>query len=140
MAGALAQVPLDLGRADDQAKAVMEPMSAGAPDPRTDTLHVFTRAEVMPRPIGTPLDVCARVMPGEGPMEAACAQHTKVYVRFIVERDGTLTAPAVVKGACPTLDRLALACVAGSPRWRPGVLKGVPVRVLVVQPIQIEPR
>jgi hypothetical protein len=140
MAGALAQVPPDLGRADDQAKAVMEPMSAAAPDPRTDTLHVYTRVDAMPAPIGSPLAGCAGASSDGDGREDACLQRTKVYVRFIVERDGRLTAPAVVKGACPSLDRMAIACVERSPRWRPGMQDGVPVRVQVVLPIQFEPR
>lgn len=129
-----------LDNADTRAKAVMEPLVADPLDPRVDTLHVFNRVEKMPEPPGTFLEGCTKVDADDPPLEEACAQRTKVFVRFIVERDGRLTAPAVVKGACPALDRLALECVHRSARWKPGTENGAPVRVQVVVPVRFEVR
>ncbi|MBL8002725.1 MAG: energy transducer TonB [Flavobacteriales bacterium] len=129
-----------LDTADARARAVMEQLVADPLDPRVDTLHVFNRVESMPEPPDSFLEGCTQVTAGEGALEEACLQRTKVYVRFIVERDGSLTSPALVKGACPTLDRLALECVHRSARWKPGTQDGAPVRVQVVVPVQFEPR
>lgn len=129
-----------LDTADARARAVMEQLVADSLDPRVDTLHVFNRVEAMPEPPDSFLEGCTQVTAGEGALEEACLQRTKVYVRFIVERDGSLTSPALVKGACPKLDRLALECVHRSARWKPGTQDGAPVRVQVVVPVQFEPR
>lgn len=62
----------------------------------------------------------------------------KVFVSFIVEKDGTLTDIRVIKdvgfGAGVEAERVMRL----SPRWRPGVKEGKPVRVLnrVAIPIQ----
>ena len=110
-------------------------------DPRVDTMHVFTRVDVMPESQVSVTSPCTgQLLVDQGELEPDCLQHTKVYLRFIVERDGRTTSPAVVKGACPTLDRVALGCLDHMPRWKPGLLKGVPVRVQMVMPIQFEPR
>lgn len=129
-----------LDAADDKAGAVIEAPVGRQADPRIDTLHVFDRVDVMPVGIEPLMKGCATVRSEGAGLEEACLTRTKVHVRFIVERDGRLTEPAVVKGACPTLDRMALECVRRSPRWSPGLLNGVPVRVRLVMPIQFEPR
>lgn len=41
-------------------------------------------------------------------------------MRFIVERDGRLTDPVIVKGRCAALEQQVLCAVAASPRWEPG--------------------
>jgi TonB family protein len=59
-----------------------------------------------------------------------------VYVEFIVETNGDITSPQVVKGVHPLLDAEALRVVKGSPAWIPGKQKGVDVRVKMVLPIK----
>jgi len=53
----------------------------------------------------------------------------KVYVTFIVERDGTVTNGKVVKGVDPLINDEALKAVMSSPRWTPGRQRGEAVRV-----------
>jgi periplasmic protein TonB len=55
--------------------------------------------------------------------------HGKVYVTFIVERDGTVSNGKVVKGVDPLIDNEALKAVMSSPKWSPGRLRGESVRV-----------
>lgn len=52
----------------------------------------------------------------------------RVFVEFIVERDGTLTNIKVVKGISPDCDKEAIRLVAMAPKWKPGHQKGQPVR------------
>ncbi|MBK9177424.1 MAG: energy transducer TonB [Flavobacteriales bacterium] len=49
-----------------------------------------------------------------------CRKHEQVVVRFIVERDGRLTDPVIVKGRCAALEQQILCAIAASPRWEPG--------------------
>ena len=59
----------------------------------------------------------------------------KVYVTFIVDRDGGVTDVKVLQGVDPLLDREALRVVRNLPRWKPGKQRGVPVRVSYTVPI-----
>ena len=134
-------LPPGLFTSSDGAHELILGPSTDTLDPRVDTMHVFTRVDVMPESQVSVTSPCTgQLLVDQGELEPDCLQHTKVYLRFIVERDGRTTSPAVVKGACPTLDRVALGCLDQMPRWKPGLLKGVPVRVQMVMPIQFEPR
>ncbi len=53
----------------------------------------------------------------------------KVYLTFIVERDGSVTNVNVVKGVHKLLDEEAKRAIESSPPWSPGLQKGRPVRV-----------
>ena len=53
----------------------------------------------------------------------------RVYVTFIVERDGSVTNGKVVKGVDPLINDEALKAVMSSPKWTPGKQRGTAVRV-----------
>ena len=53
----------------------------------------------------------------------------KVYVAFIVERDGAVSNVKLVKGIDPLINDEALRVVRSSPKWTPGRNRGVAVRV-----------
>lgn len=53
----------------------------------------------------------------------------KVYITFIVEKDGSVTNVKVLKGIDPLINDEALKSVASSPKWTPGKKRGVAVRV-----------
>jgi protein TonB len=53
----------------------------------------------------------------------------KVYITFIVENDGTVSDVKVAKGVDPLIDNEAVKAVKSSPKWSPGKLRGMTVRV-----------
>ena len=53
----------------------------------------------------------------------------RVYLTFVVERDGTVTNVNIVKGVDKLLDEEAKKAVEASPPWSPGLQRGRPVRV-----------
>jgi len=53
----------------------------------------------------------------------------KVFVSFVVERDGSVTDVKVLKGLGFGCDEEAIKVIKKSPLWKPGKNKGVPVRV-----------
>ncbi|WP_231426772.1 M56 family metallopeptidase [Pedobacter sp. Leaf250] len=53
----------------------------------------------------------------------------KVFLSFIVEKDGSLSDVAITRGLGSGLDEEAIRVLNGSPRWNPGVTGGKPVRV-----------
>ncbi len=68
---------------------------------------------------------------------AALDQHLsgKVIVTFIVDNEGRLRDPRVVRGLGHGLDEEALRLVRLMPWWNPGRIKGQPVWVSVTMPI-----
>ncbi len=59
----------------------------------------------------------------------------KVYIGFIVEKNGTLTDFKIIKGIGNGCDEEAIRVLKLSPPWKPGVAEGKPVRTSYVQPI-----
>ena len=59
----------------------------------------------------------------------------KVIVSFVVERDGTLTDVKVSRGLGSGCDEEAVRVLRASPKWKPGMQNGRPVRVAYTMPI-----
>lgn len=59
----------------------------------------------------------------------------KVVVSFIVNKDGSISSPTVVKSVDPMLDNEAMRVVKMMPRWKPGLEKGKPCRTMFAIPI-----
>ncbi|HRW98094.1 MAG TPA: energy transducer TonB [Cyclobacteriaceae bacterium] len=59
----------------------------------------------------------------------------KVFVQAIVAKDGSLTDLQVLKGMGAGCDEEALRVVAKSPKWKPGLQRGHPVRTRIVIPL-----
>lgn len=59
----------------------------------------------------------------------------RVYLQFIVEKDGTISNIEVVKGIGGGCDEEAVRVLAGAPAWNPGKQRGVPVKVRMTIPI-----
>ena len=59
----------------------------------------------------------------------------KVFVQFVIEKDGTITDIVVVKGIGGGCNEEAIRVVEMAPAWIPGKQRGKPVRVRMVLPI-----
>ena len=59
----------------------------------------------------------------------------KVYVRFIVDKSGSVTNVEVVRGVDKNLDAEAVRVVKSLPKYKPGKQRGKPVRVMFTVPI-----
>ncbi len=59
----------------------------------------------------------------------------RVLVTFIVNKDGSLTEPEVVKSVDPLLDAEALRLISVMPKWKPGTQRGKPVRTKYTLPV-----
>jgi TonB family protein len=62
----------------------------------------------------------------------------KVFISFVVERDGSLTNSAILRGVSPDIDAEALRVVNNSPKWKPGIQNGRPVRVQYSIPLNFK--
>lgn len=59
----------------------------------------------------------------------------RVIITFVVERDGSLSKVKVVRGIGSGCDEEAVRVMKNSPKWKPGIQNGRPVRVLYSIPI-----
>jgi periplasmic protein TonB len=101
-----------------------------------DTLKepIQTKVEIMPEPPGglaafykyiaanIQVPVSVRTLGIEG----------KVYMKFVIDSDGSITNVSVMKGVlgCPDCDEEAKRLIESYPqKWKPGTLNGEPVRV-----------
>jgi len=59
----------------------------------------------------------------------------RVLVQFIIEKDGSVSSPEILKEVHPSLDAEALRIVSGMPKWSPARQRGEPVRAKFTVPI-----
>ena len=59
-----------------------------------------------------------------------------VYVRFVVDKDGSVNNVEILRGADPLLDREAIRVVESLPKWKPGKQRGKAVKVSHSVPIK----
>ena len=59
----------------------------------------------------------------------------KVFVQFVIDKDGSLTDVEVIKGIGAGCDEEAQRVIAEAPKWMPGKQRGRPVKVRMVVPI-----
>ncbi len=59
----------------------------------------------------------------------------RVYVTFVVDKNGQVANARIARGVDPSLDQEALRVVNNLPNWKPGVQRGEPVNVSFTVPI-----
>ncbi len=59
----------------------------------------------------------------------------RVFVQFVIDEQGNVKDPKVIKSADPLLDKAALELMAGCPQWAPGRQNDKPVKVSFTLPI-----
>lgn len=62
----------------------------------------------------------------------------RVLIQFIVNKDGSIVDPEVVKSVNPYLDKEALRVISTMPSWKPGSQRGKPVRVKFTVPVNFK--
>jgi len=62
----------------------------------------------------------------------------KVFVNFVVNKDGSVSNVKIARGVDPAIDAEALRVVSALPKWKPGKQRGAPVRVSYTVPISFK--
>lgn len=62
----------------------------------------------------------------------------KVYIQFVIEKDGSITDVKVVRGVDASLDKEAVRVIKSMPKWKPGKQRNKPVRVSYTLPINFQ--
>ncbi len=113
-------------------------VSYGSTTPKVESTDpVFNIVEEMPEFPGG--DLALRQFIAKTVKYPVSAQESgkqgKVYVNFVVEKDGSVGRVKVVRGVDPALDMEALRVVKSSPKWTPGKQRGEAVAVSYTVPI-----
>lgn len=61
----------------------------------------------------------------------------KIYLTFVIETDGSIVETKIIKGLGYGLDEEAIRILKNYKDWNPGIMRGIPVRVLYSLPITI---
>ncbi|MCK5471315.1 MAG: energy transducer TonB [Cyclobacteriaceae bacterium] len=131
------EIDLDIEMTEDTqiAAVIIEQVNESVPEEKAD--EIFVIVEVQPTPVGgmnafynyvgSNLNYPnkARRMGIEG----------RVFVEFVVEKDGSLTDVKVVKGIGGGCDDEAIRVISQAPKWNAGKQRGRSVRVRMVLPI-----
>jgi TonB family protein len=95
---------------------------------------VFTAVEVEPHFRGDFGSFLGRYMRYPA-VEKMLGLGGRVFIQFVVERDGSLTEIKVLKARTQGFGKEAVRVLAMSPNWLPGIQNGKPVRVMYTVPI-----
>ena len=105
--------------------------------PSSQKGEVFVVVEVMPEYPGGLENLITFL--GENIQYPADAQKNsiqgRVIVEFIVNTDGSVTEPRIVRGVDSALDKEALRVISLMPKWKPGMQGGEKVRVKFTVPV-----
>ncbi len=62
----------------------------------------------------------------------------RVFIGFVVEKDGSLSSFQVLRGVCDEIDAEAVRVLKMMPKWKPGMNNGEPVRVQYTMPFKFQ--
>ena len=120
----------------EPAFVLLEGLSTDKPD--NDT--VFSICEVMPEfPGGT--EKFMEYLSGNIKYPEAAKDKNisgRVFIQFVVEKDGSVTNVGVMRGIGGGCDEEAIRVVKAMPKWKPGLQDGKPVRVSYILPVNFK--
>jgi protein TonB len=123
----------------DQSTEVQIDAFAQEEEEEEDDGQVFVVVEDMPSFRGEGLNAFSRYIQKNLVYPLAAQENGiegTVFIRFIVDKDGSISGVQVIRGVDPSLDQAAVAAVQKAPKWEPGQQRGKPVRVSCTIPIQ----
>ena len=100
--------------------------------------QVFQIAEEMPSFPGG-IDECMRYIARHVKYPAISIENGAqgiVSVRFIIEKDGSISNPKIAQGVDEYLDKEAMRVIMSMPKWKPGKQRGVAVRTQFTLPVK----
>ena len=123
--------------ADNETVIDVAPVIVAAEEEEEESAEVFFIVEDMPEFPGG--DLALRKYIANAIKYPVIAQENgiqgKVYVTFVVSRDGSVQNAGIARGVDPSLDKEALRVVNLLPKWKPGKQRGKAVNVSYTVPI-----
>ena len=110
---------------------------AKVPDEVIEDNEIFKIVEKMPEFPGG-MAACLKFLANNIKYPAIAQESNiqgKVIIQFVVNKDGSIVDPVVVRSVDPHLDKEALRVISMMPKWSPGMQRGKPVRVKYTVPV-----
>ena len=131
------QMPFFFKLSDNQPKQPVKKSSVSKADMKPDKNGVYQIVEEMPQYPGGEAAMLEYVAKNVVyPQEARDKEISgRVFVGFIVEKDGSIGEVKLLRGIGGGCDEEAVRVIKGMPKWKPGKMKGEAVRVSYQMPI-----
>ncbi len=129
------QLRLEETEADEDTEVSID---AFAEEEEEEEAEVFVKVENMPEFKGGGINAFRKWVQKHLEYPTIAAENGiegTVYVRFVVDKDGSISNIQVLRSVDPSLDEEAVATVKSAPKWEPGSQRGKPVRVQFNLPI-----
>ncbi len=126
--------------ADDQTLINVAPVISAKEEVEEEEAQVFFIVEDMPEFPGG--EMALRTYIANAIKYPVIAQENgiqgKVYVTFVVGKDGSVSNASIARGVDPSIDKEALRVINTLPKWKPGKQRGKPVNVSYTVPINFQ--
>ncbi len=126
--------------ADDQTLINVAPVITAKEEVEEEEAQVFFIVEDMPEFPGG--EMALRTYIANAIKYPVIAQENgiqgKVYVTFVVGKDGSVSNASIARGVDPSIDKEALRVINTLPKWKPGKQRGKPVNVSYTVPINFQ--
>ena len=125
---------------DSQPTKPAQKADVSKPDMKPDKNGVYQIVEEMPKfpgGEGALMEYVSKnvVYPKEAQEKGVSG---RVFVSFVIEKDGSVNEVKVMRGIGGGCDEEAVRVINGMPKWKPGKMKGEPVRVSYMMPINFK--
>ena len=131
------ELQIEDSEADDKTLITAAPVVTAAKEVEEEETQVFFIVEDMPEFPGG--EMALRAYIANAIKYPVIAQENgiqgKVYVTFVVGKDGKVSNATIARGVDPSIDKEALRVVNALPAWKPGKQRGKPVNVSYTVPI-----
>jgi protein TonB len=131
------QLMIDDSEADDKTLIDVAPVITKKEEAEEETAEVFFIVEDMPEFPGGEAALRAYIA-GQIKYPVIAQENGiqgKVYVTFVVGKDGAVSNATIARGVDPSLDKEAIRVVNTLPKWKPGKQRGKAVNVSYTVPI-----
>jgi len=126
--------------ADDETVIDVAPVIETAEEEEAEEAQVFFIVEDMPEFPGG--ELALRKYIANAIKYPVIAQENgiqgKVYVTFVVDKDGGISDARIARGVDPSIDKEALRVVNALPKWKPGKQRGKAVPVKYLMPVEFK--
>lgn len=134
------ELMIDDTEADDKTLINVAPVISAKEEEEEEEAQVFFIVEDMPEFPGG--EMALRTYIANAIKYPVIAQENgiqgKVYVTFVVGKDGSVSNASIARGVDPSIDKEALRVINTLPKWKPGKQRGKPVNVSYTVPINFQ--
>ena len=132
------ELRLEQSEADEDTEVSIDAFAQEEEEEEEEEQQVFVVVENMPEFKGGGINAFRKYVQENISYPTVAAENGiegTVFVRFVVDTDGSVSNVSVMRGVDPALNEEAMRVIRGGPKWEPGEQRGEKVRVQFTIPI-----